>query len=138
MTSIVLLCIGAIVTAASAAALWRTFKLPLVGRQATGTLVEWQHTFHHKWLPTGHFTRTRQYFPIVRFETADGSARRVVSGLGYDPKPDWPVGRPFTVRYDPGDPDDATVDPISPTWVFAAVFAIAGLVVLCAGLRAWL
>jgi uncharacterized protein DUF3592 len=138
MTSIVLLCIGALVTAASATALWRTFKLRLLGRQATGTLVDWQRTFHHKWLGNGRFTQTRRYFPVVRFETADGSTRRVVSNLGYDPKPDWPAGRPFTVRYDPGDPNEATVDPISSTWVFPAVFAVAGLVVLCAGLRSYL
>ena len=138
MAAIALLCIGVIVTGISAAALWRIFKLPLLGRKTSGALVGWRHTFHHKWLPTGHFTRSSEHFPVVRFETPDGAQHDVVSGLGYSPKPDWPAGRPFAVRYDPSDPSDATVDPVSPTWVFSAVFAVAGIVVLCAGLRQWL
>jgi hypothetical protein len=113
-------------------------KLRLVGRQASGTLVDWRYAFHHQWLRTGHFTRTRQYHPIVRFEASDGSAHNVASNLGYDTRPDWPVGRPFTVHYDPANPEDATVDPLSPTWIFPAVFVVTGLVVLCAGLRLWI
>jgi hypothetical protein len=75
----------------------------------------------------------RHFYPVVRFEAPGGSHHDLVSDLAYD-EPVWPAGRPFVVRYDPANPKDATVDPLTPTWIFLAVFLIAGLIILCAAL----
>ena len=133
MAQIVLLCVGGVVTLISAAVLWRIVRLPLFGRQTTGALADWRHTFEQKWLRSGHVVRTTRYYPIVRFETANGSPHQATGRIGYETKPDWPVGRPFTVRYAPADPTDATVDPLTPMWVFPAVFVVSGVVMLIVG-----
>lgn len=134
MTAIILLLIGLIVTSLSAAALWRAVKLYLVGRRASGALVGWRYAYHHKWLGDGNFIKLSHFHPIVRFEASGGSRHDVVSDLAYD-RPEWPVGRPSTVRYDAANPNDATIDPLAPTWIFSVIFLIAGLVVLCAAFR---
>ena len=135
MAAALLLVIGAVVTLLSGSALWGAVKLPLIGRRATGTLLDWRISFHDKYLRTGHHIVSRQHFPVVQFEAEDGSSHTVVGSVGYDPKPDWPVGRPFAVRYAGGNPKDATIDALSPTWFFAAVFLAAGLVILSAAVR---
>ena len=134
--SIILSAAGVIVTAMSAPALWHAVKLHLRGRRVTGALVDWRYTFDQKWLRSGHEVKTRHYFPIVRFEAADGSQHRVVSSLGYEAKPDWPVGRPFAVRYDPADLKHATPDPPTLAWIGPAAFLAVGIALLSAGLSA--
>ena len=138
MAQIILLCVGGVVTTISAIALWRIVHLPLFGRQATGTLTGWRHTFEQKWLRSGHEIRTTYYYPVVRFETPDGSQHEAVGGLGYEAKPDWPIGRPLAVRYASANPADATLDPLTPMWVFPAVFLVSGAIVLCAAISPWL
>ncbi len=138
MAQIILLCVGGIVTAISALELWQIVHLPLFGRQATGTLAGWRHTFAQKWLRSGHQIRTTRYYPVVRFETPDGSRHETVSDFGYETKPDWPISRPIAVRYASANPADATVDPLTPLWVFPTVFLVAGVVVLCAAIGPWL
>jgi hypothetical protein len=135
MAAVALFCVGAILTLLSAAALWRAVKLPLVGRRVTGELIDWKRTFHEKYLRSGHHITSRQYYPVVRFETPDGARHVVVGSLGYDARPDWPAGHPITVLYAAGNPRDAAIDPLSPTWVFSAVFLVAGLVILAAAIR---
>ncbi len=131
MTAIILFLIGIIVTSLSAASLWRAVRLYLVGRRASGVLVNWWRTYHHQWLGTGHGIQA--LLSVVRFEVPGGSHHDLVSDLAYD-KPDWPAGRPFTVRYDPANPKDATVDPLAPTWIFLAIFLIAGFIILYAAI----
>ena len=137
MITIILLLIGFIVTWASAAALWQAVKLHLIGRAISGVLVRWRYTYHHQWLGNGRILRLRHLHPVVRFETPDGSHHDVVSDLAYDydGAPNWPIGREFQVRFNPANPRDATIDPLSPTWVFPAIFLIAGLIILCAAAR---
>jgi hypothetical protein len=135
MTAIILLLVGVIVTWLSAASLWRAVRLQFVGQRVSGVLVNWRHTYRHRWLGNGLFMELRHFHPIVRFEVPGGSHHEVVSDLAYDAVPDWPVGRPFPVRYDPANPKDATIDPLPPTWIFLAVFLVAGLIVLYAALR---
>jgi hypothetical protein len=136
MAAILLLLMGAIVTSMSAMALWHALRTPLFGRRAKGRLTGMRYAYHQQWLRSGHFARTKLYYPIVRFDADDGSAHSVVSELGYEAWPGWASDHPFNVRYNPTNPRDATADPLTPTWVFPAVFLIAGLVVLVAGLRA--
>jgi hypothetical protein len=135
MSAIILLLIGVIVTWASAAALWRAVKLHLVGRHGSGALVSWRYTYRQRWLGNGRILQLRHFHPVVRFEAPDGSHHDIVSDLDYDDVPDWPIGRPFRVRYDPAHPRDATVDPLAPTWMFPAVFLIAGVIMLWAAVR---
>ena len=134
MAAALLIVIGAVVTLLAGRALWRGVNLPLTGRRADGTLVDWRSSLHEKYLRTGHHIVSRQHFPVVRFEAEDGSCHTVVGSVGYDPRPDWPVGRPFAVRHARDNPSDATIDPLSPTCFFPAVFLAAGLVILAAAL----
>ena len=134
MIAIILLVIGFIVTSLSAASLWQALRLYLVGRRVSGILVNWRYTYHHQWLGNGLYKEFRHFHPVVRFEVPGCSHHEVVSELAYD-RPDWPADRPFTVRYDSANPKDATVDPLAPTWIFPAVFLIAGFIILYAGLR---
>ena len=138
MAQIILLCVGVVVTAISAVALWQIIHLPLFGRHATGTLAGWRRTFHQKWLRSGHQIRATHYYPVVRFETPDGSRHETVGGLGYETKPDWPIGHPIAVRYASANPADATVEPLTPLWVFPAVFLVSGAIVLWAAISPWL
>jgi hypothetical protein len=133
MTAIILLLIGIIVTSLSTASLWRAVRLYLVGRRVSGILVNWRHAYRHQYLGNGLYVEFRHFYPIVRFEVPGGSQHDIESDLAYD-VPDWPAGRPFTVRYDPANPKDATVDPLAPTWIFLAIFVIAGLIMLYAAL----
>ena len=135
MAQVILLCIGVLVSLVSAAMLWRMVKLPVFGRPATAALTGWRHTFEHKWLRSGHFTRTTLYYPVVEFEVPDGARYKASSDVGYPAKPDWPIGRPLAVRYAAANPRDATIDPLTPMWVFPAVFLVAGVVVLLAAIR---
>lgn len=135
MTAIILLLIGVIVTWASAAALWHAVKLHLVGRRGSGALVNWRYTYHQRWLGNGRILQLMHFHPVVRFEAPGGSHYDVVSDLDYDDVPEWPIGRPFPVRYDPADPRDATIDPLTPIWIFPAVFLIAGAIILWAAVR---
>ena len=130
MRTAVLLAIGAAVTLFSARALWDAVKLALIGRRADGALIDWKRTFHEQYLRSGHHVVSRQHFPVVAFDATDGARHTVTSGIGYDPQPDWPVDRRFAVRYAARNPNDATIDPLSPTWVFSAVFLVAGIAVL--------
>jgi hypothetical protein len=84
MAQIILICVGALVTLISAAALWQMVKLPQFGRQAKGTLAGWRHTFEQKWLRGGHAIRTMHYYPVARFETPDGSQHQATGSIGYD------------------------------------------------------
>jgi hypothetical protein len=36
------------------------------------------------------------------------------------------------VRYAPADPADSTIDPLTPMWIFPAIFLVSGAVVLVA------
>ncbi|MPZ32982.1 MAG: DUF3592 domain-containing protein [Rhodospirillales bacterium] len=135
MTAITLLIIGVIVTWASAAALWQAVKLHLIGRRVSGALVDWRYTYHHQYLGNGRILLLRHFHPAVRFEASGGSPHDVVSDLAYDEVQNWPIGRPFGVRYDPANPREATIDPLAPTWMFPAVFLIAGVIMLWAAVR---
>jgi hypothetical protein len=132
MTAIILLLVGFTVTYASVGALWRAVKLYLVGKSASGTLVNWRHTYHHRWLGNGRILRSSYFHPVVRFQAPDGSLHEVVSELAFDERPAWPIGRPFQVRYDGENPKDATVDPLAPTWIFSVFFLVAGILILWA------
>ena len=132
---IILLCAGAAVALLSAAALWQRVKLYVRGQHVTGALIGWRYTFDQKWLRSGHKVVTRCYYPIVRFEAADGSQHRVESAVGYEAKPDWPIGRPFPVRYDRTSPRDATADPASRAWIAPALSLIVGAALLYAGIH---
>ncbi len=134
MTTIILLVIGLMGTWLSGAALWQAVKLHLFSQRAMGVLLYWRHTHHLRWLGNGRILRLRRYYPVVRFEASDNAHHDVVSELGYE-EPDWPVDRPFVVRYDPKNPKNATVDPLDPTWIFPAVFLMVGLIVLYAAVH---
>jgi hypothetical protein len=135
---IVLLCVGAILILASIVALWPAIKLSVRGQDATGALVYWKHTFDQKFLPSGREVRKTAFYAIVRFQTADGSQHQVVSGEGHEKKPDWPIGHPFPIRYDPANPADATVKGSARPWVTPAAFLIVGAGVLIAAIYLWL
>ncbi|MBI2739920.1 MAG: DUF3592 domain-containing protein [Rhodospirillales bacterium] len=132
MTTIILLAIGFMGTLLSGAAVWQAVKLHLVGQRTTGVLLYWQHTNHHRWLGNGRIMRSRHYHPVVRFEASDNAQHHVVSELAYEEVPNWPVDRPFVVRYDPKNPRNATIDPLDSTWIFPAIFLFGGLVVIYA------
>lgn len=134
MTAIALLLIGIVVTVLSAASLWRTVRLYLVGSRASGVLVNWRRAYRRQWLGNGLYAEFRHFYPIVRFELPVGSHYEIVSDLAYDGL-DWPAGCTFAVRYDPANPKDATADPLTPTWFLLTVFLIAGLILLYVGLR---
>ncbi len=85
----------------------------------------WRHTFEQKWPRSGRLVRTTYYYPVARFETPDGSQHQATGSIGYDTRPDWPLGRGFVVRYAPAEPADSTIDPLTPMWIFPAIFLIA-------------
>jgi hypothetical protein len=64
------------------------------------------------------------YFPVVRFVAPDGQVVRFKSGIGSNP-PDYRVGDPVRVLYDPSNPRTARLD----TWGNRWGGALAGMIV---------
>jgi hypothetical protein len=125
---IVLLCVGAILTLPTIIAIWPTIVLALRGRHAIGALVRWKHTFHQNFHRSGLEVRKTAFYAIVRFQTVAGSQHQVEGGLGHATKPDWPIGHPLPVRYDPANPADATVEGFLRPWATSVIFLIVGAV----------
>ena len=132
-TAVVLLCVGALLTLAATASLWPTVRLFIRGQQTTGKLVWWRQTFYQKFYPSGLEVKRMCFYPVVRFQAADGSEYQVESGKGHEAKPDWPIGHPFAVRYDPSNPSNASVEGTSqPCRVSAAILVVGAALVLAA------
>jgi hypothetical protein len=130
---VLVLLAGLIVGVAAVLVLWPALRLVLRGRQATGALVDWRYSWDKKYLPNGSVYHRDGYHPIVRFQTPDG-AQYLVEGNDYKPKPDWPVGHPFDVRYDRVDPRNATTDGNSPSWRTGTILLAVGVVLIVAAL----
>jgi hypothetical protein len=135
--AVVLLCAGILLTLAGTAALWPTIKLYVGGRRTTGKLLRWRQTFYQKFYRSGLEVKKTYFYPIVSFQAADGSEHQVESGKGYETKPDWPIGHPFALRYDPSNPSQASVDGTTPPWKGRASVLIAGVVLVLAAIWQW-
>ena len=135
--AVVLLCAGVLLTLAGAASLWPAAKLYIRGQQTSGKLVWWRHTFHQKFYPSGLEVRRTCVYPVVRFQAADGSEHQVESGKGHETKPDWPIGHPFAVRYDPSNPSNASVVGTKQPWKVSAAILIVGAALVLAAIYLW-
>jgi UPF0716 family protein affecting phage T7 exclusion len=133
--AVLFLLAGLIVGLVGVLTLWPALRLVLRGRQVTGTLVRWRFTWDKKYLPNGSVYKRDGYHPIVRFQTPDG-AQYFVEGNDYNPRPDWPLGHPFDVRYDRANPRDATTDGNRPSWRAGAILLAVGVVLIIAAI--WL
>jgi hypothetical protein len=135
--SVVLLCPGVLLILAGTASLWPTVKLCIRGQQTTGKLVWWRQTFYQKFHRGGLEVRRTCFYPVVRFQAADGSEYRVESGEGHETKPNWPIGHPFAVRYDPSNPSNASVEGTTQPWKVSAAILIVGAALVLAAIYLW-
>jgi len=71
---------------------------------------------------------TRPY-PVVEFVTAREQVVRYQPPVGSNP-PDYRLGGPLTVLYDPADPQHAVLDTWDDVWKMGVVFVSAGLLLM--------
>lgn len=72
------------------------------------------------------------YYPVVEFNLPDGTHKRVQLSEGSWP-PEYEVGQPVTVLYDPEKPLDARIRSVSSTilqWILPGITGIVGVVFL--------
>jgi hypothetical protein len=72
------------------------------------------------------------YYPVVQFDLNDGTPKRVQLSEGSWP-PEYEVGQPVTVLYDPEKPLDARIKSASSTflkWILPGVTGVVGVVFL--------
>jgi len=75
---------------------------------------------------------TDYYYPVVEFNLPDGSHKRVQLSEGSWP-PEYELGQPVTILYDPGHPLDARIKSFSSTvlkWILPGITGIVGAVFL--------
>jgi Protein of unknown function (DUF3592) len=89
-------------------------------RQADGTVVDLSYG-------------GKSYDPVVEFTAPSGATIRFTSGIGSNP-PAWRVGEHVGVLYDPGNPQDATIDQYWQIWFFPTLFGIIGTPFLLIGI----
>lgn len=73
------------------------------------------------------------YCPVVDFSTATGQVVRFQSDVGTMPASHH-VGQSVAVRYDPADPEKATLDSTTANWLGPGIMIVMGLVFLAMGL----
>jgi hypothetical protein len=135
--AVILLCAGVFLTLAAAATLWPMLKLHVGGQRTIGKLVWWRHTFYQKFYRSGLEVKKNWFYPVVSFQAADGSEHQVEGGKAYEAKPDWPIGHPFALRYDPSNPSHASVEGTTPPWKGRASLLIVGAVLVLAAIFVW-
>jgi hypothetical protein len=86
------------------------------------------------WKESRQFVNHREvitYRPVVAFADADGSTHQIESESGTDTKP--PLGHVYPVRYDPGNPVDATIATFVNFWIVPFIFLAGGALLLLLG-----
>lgn len=72
------------------------------------------------------------YYPVVEFSLPDGTPKRVQLSEGIWP-PEYELGQPVTIQYDPGKPLDARIRSASSTvlkWILPGITGILGVAFL--------
>jgi hypothetical protein len=72
------------------------------------------------------------YYPVVEFSLPDGTPKRVQLSEGSWP-PEYEIGQPVTILYDPGKPLDARIRSASSTvlkWILPGITGIVGVAFL--------
>lgn len=73
-------------------------------------------------------SREIYYYAEVVFDAADGTTHRVTSatGDGRMCRPSTPIGKPVPVRYNPENPDEASIDTFFNLWAPSLGFLVIG------------
>lgn len=98
---------------------------------ATGMVVAHDSGGVHARVGVGSRTQRASYAEVVSFTDASGAQHEFKSRIATsDP---FEVGASVPVRYDPGDPSDATIDTWFRLWGFPLIFAGAGVLMAVVG-----
>lgn len=79
------------------------------------------------------------YYPVVEFDLPDGNHKRVQLSEGSWP-PEYEIGEPVTILYDPAHPLDARIKSSSSTllmWIFPGITGFIGIVFLGVTIIVW-
>jgi hypothetical protein len=117
--------IGVLLLAVAAVTAFLTFRFVAGSDRADGTVVDLVESYDSE-------DDTTSYYPVVRFETADGRAVRFESGVSTSDD----VGDGVEVLYDPDDPDDAKLAGFFNLWGLSLIFGGLGAVFTRAASRA--
>ena len=72
--------------------------------------------------------RSTDYYLEAEFEASDGSKHRVTANVGSNSPSGRREGSPILVRYDPRNPDDASIDNFVNLWLPTLAFLFMGVV----------
>jgi hypothetical protein len=89
-------------------------------RSADGTVIDFSHT-------------GKSYRPVVEFVPPGSAPVRFTGWVGSNP-PAFRVGEPVGVRYNPDDPQDATIDQYWQTWFVPTLLGILSAPFLLVGI----
>jgi hypothetical protein len=99
---------------------WSSFTLATQGELTTGRVIA---------LDESDSDGSTVYSPIFEF-TVGGQRYEVNSGIASDP-PDYQVGEPITVRYNPANPQHAEVESIlNSPWIYGGLLALFAVVMV--------
>lgn len=97
------------------------------GHETTATIVDYQQGEEKRGRRS---RRVEVHYPIVFFQTSDGTKQLALSQTGYDNAPERSVGDKVELLYDPTDPTRATIKD-------ASILRLPGLLLLLLGINAW-
>jgi Protein of unknown function (DUF3592) len=107
--------IGLLLLAVAAVTTILTFRFVADSERADGTVVDLRESYDPE-------DNTTSYYPVVRFETADGRQIRFES----DASTSDDVGDTVEVLYDPDDPEDAKLAGFFNLWGLSLIFGALG------------
>ena len=108
-------------------ALWRE------GRRTTGTVVaQEKHTDTTD--QDGSEVKEVSYYPVIEFEALGGEKVRFTGSTGRGKRPDFRLGAPVDVIYDPAHPARAQIASFSQFWLGPLTLIIAGAIFLAMGI----
>ena len=110
--------IGVLLLAVAAVTAFFTFRFVAGSERADGTVVDLRESYDSE-------DDTTSYYPVVRFETADGSRRIRFES---DVSTSGDVGDTVEVLYDPDDPQDAKLGGFFNLWGLSLIFGALGAV----------
>lgn len=74
----------------------------------------------------------RSYYPVLRYQTQEGSTQEVVSSVGSNP-PRYKEGDSVDILYDPAEPDNVRIHTTFNVWAFPIILGGIGVIFLLVG-----
>lgn len=79
-----------------------------------------------------HHNRKHTYYPVLRYQTQEGTSHEVVSPVGSNP-PRYREGEQVTILYNPANPQQVRINNFLNLWLMPLLFGVLGGAFLLVG-----